>query len=323
VLNDRASVREETRRHVLEVMRAMDYTPSQAARGLSGIRTGASVYKPGIGLVVKEMENPFYAEVIAGASEVLSEEGFLTLICSSEGDFAREGQLIDALQERSLNGVIIAPVLHEQADLSHLFFLRRTGFPFVLLEHVAGLKANVVSVDNVDAAQLAVDHLLELGHERIAHLAGPAYTQHTWDRIAGVERAFSQSQLRIQNENIIPTGATFREGYEVALQYFRQKGSGHPTAVTCFNDLVAMGLLRALAELGLRVPEDVSVVGFDDIPAAAYFAVPLTTISVPKRRMGRVAAKLLIEQIAAGEDAVPEATVLMAELVERASTRRL
>jgi LacI family transcriptional regulator len=320
VLNNRATVREETRRRVLEVMRRLDYTPSIVARRLSGAEGPDLDLKAAVGFVVKEMENPFYAEVVTGAREVLTGEGYLTFVVCSDGDFGREGKLIEALQERSLGGVIIAPVLHEEVDLSHLFQLRRTGFPFVLLENVQGLHANVVSVNNVEASQLAVTHLLEGGHQRIIHLAGPSYTQHSRDRILGVERAFSHSPVCFRADCIIPAGATFREGYEVGLRYFRECGRDRPTAVTCFNDLVAMGLLRALAELGLRVPEDVSVVGFDDIPAAAYFSVPLTTINVPKRRMGRVAARRLLELLSTDDPAAQASLMLQAVLVERAST---
>ncbi|MFW5972354.1 MAG: LacI family DNA-binding transcriptional regulator [Bacteroidota bacterium] len=322
VINNRPSVRANTREHVLGVMERMGYAPSSAARRLGGLHSDLDVFEPAIGLVVKELDNPFYTEVMIGARDELAAAGYLAFLTSSGGDFSAEGRLIDAARNRSMSGAIIAPVLHEQVDLSHLFELRRSGYPFVLLENVPGLQASSVSVDNIQAAQMAASHLIHSGHERIVHFAGPAYTQHTRDRITGFERAFSQSHLRFHPELVVGAGAHFREGYETAVRYFSAAGAERPTAVTCFNDLVAMGVLKALAEAGLRVPDDVSVVGFDDIPMAAFFSVPLTTVSVAKREMGRLAARTLLRQLAQpGTD--PEQVLMEARLVERRSTRHI
>lgn len=324
VINDRPTVREPTRRRVLEVIDRLGYTPMAAARSLGSTIFDPPGIDPGVGFVVKEMDNPFYAEVVIGATEAFDQAGYMTFVSSSGGDFSKEGELIETFRHRQMKGVIVAPVLHERVDLSHLFLLRRSGFPFTLLEHVQGLHAYVVSIDNVQASQTAAAHLIGLGHRRIVHLAGPSYTQHTRDRISGVERAYSQSPLQFSSECIVPAGAHFQDGYDAALKIFSKPSDERPTAVTCFNDVVAMGVLRAVTELGLSVPEDVSVVGFDDIPAAAYLSVPLTTVGAPKRHIGRLAAELLIRQMK-GEHEEVEArhTVVEATLIERGSTRRL
>jgi LacI family transcriptional regulator len=322
VLNDRASVREETKVHVRAVMRQLGYKPSLEARRLAGLKTDASATDLGVGIVIKEVDNPFYAEVIIGAEEELRANGLEAFVCFSGGVFTREGELIESVRQRGMGGVIIAPVLHHQVDLSHLFELRSSGFPFTLLESVQGLPANSVSVDNRLAAETAVKHLLDRGHEHIVHFAGPAYTQHTRDRIAGVERAFSQSRVMADEGSIVEAGSSFRAGYEAAREYFTRHREHPPTGVTCFNDLVALGVLRALAEVGLNVPGDVSVVGFDDIPVAAYLPVPLTTIRVAQREMGRLAARNLIAQMTTPNQ--PPAHVLMESvLIERSTTLRL
>ncbi len=324
VINNRSTVRDRTRRRVLRAVEALGYEPSPAARALAGRPGGGEALGRGVGLIVKEMNNPFYAEVVVGAKALFDERGYVAFTCASEGSYRREGRLIEAFRNRFVSGVVVAPVLGERVDVSHLFMLRRAGYPFVLLERVPGLQAHAVSVDNVKAAQAAVGYLIERGHERIVHFAGPPYTQHTRDRIAGVEKAFSQSSLRFRDDVIVPAGAHIEDGYAVALDYFGSGGAGQSvTAVTCFNDLVAMGVLRALSELGLRVPEDVSVVGFDDVPAAAYLSTPLTTVRVPKREMGRRAAERLLALLESEEELPPEHLVLEAELVERASTRAL
>lgn len=326
VLNNRPTVREHTRRRVLAAIEELGYQPSPSARALGAMQGDGKVFEPAIGLVVKEMDNPFYSEVVIGAQEYLATRGYISFVCTSEGSYEKEGELLKAFQNRYVQGAVIAPVLDARADLSHLFMLRRAAYPFVLLEAVQGLQVNVVSVDNVRAAQMAVSYLIERGHERIVHFAGPPYTQHTRDRILGVEKAFSQSHLRFTDEVIIPAGAHLQDGYEAALEYFRTHRDSLPTGVTCFNDLVAMGVLRALHELGIRVPEEVSVIGFDDIPMAAYLSTPLTSVRVPKREMGARAAELLLELIEAhdrGEQLPPRHIVLEAELVERATTRAL
>lgn len=323
VLNERATVREETRRHVLAVMQRMGYQPSADARRLGSRKSeGSAIVETAVGIVIKEADNPFYTEVVMGAKNAFLERGIHTFVCISDGDFSREGELIDAFRDRGMSGVIIAPVLHEEVDLTHLFQLRRSGFPFTLLESVQGLRANTISVNNVQAAERAVRHLIEGGHQDIVHFAGPAYTQHTRERMTGVERAFSQSHLRFREESVVRAGSHIQDGYDAAIAFFRGRRDTRPTAATCFNDLVAIGVLRALIELGVRVPDDVSIIGFDDIPIAAFSAVPLTTISVAQQEMGRRAAENLLRQIDQPE-LPPEQIIMPASLVERASTRRL
>ena len=320
VLNARPTVRDATRARVLQAIDRLGYLPSASAQRL-GSGGAAPTAPPCVGLVIKEVDNPFYAELVLGASAELDARGVVPLVCASEGDFAKEGRVIDALRSHDVRGVVVAPVLDADADLSHLFLLRRAGFPFVLLETVAGLPADVVCVDNVAAAQGAVQHLVGLGHERIVHFAGPAYTRHSQDRRLGFEKAFSQSALRFSEDAVVPCGSRFDDGYRTGLETFNAAAadpSGAPTAVACFNDLVALGLLRALAELGLRVPEDVSVVGFDDVPEAARAPQPLTTVHVPKREMGARAARLVLD--ASGPDARPQTIVLPTALEVRATT---
>lgn len=318
VINQRPTVRDATRTHVLRTIDDLGYLPSASARRLGSRRNGDDASPPGVGIVIKEIDNPFYAEVVKGASTELNARGFVPFVCTSEGDFQREGLAIDSLRGRDLSGVIVAPVLDADADLSHLFLLRRSGFPFVLLETVLGLPTNVVSVDNVAAAQQAVRYLIEQGHERIAHFAGPEYTRHSLDRRLGFEKAFSQSPLRFSEDAVVPSGSRFEDGYDAGHRVFAER-EDRPTAVACFNDLVALGLIRALADLGLRVPQDVSVVGFDDVPVATQTTTPLTTVQVPKREMGTRAVRIILDQIEA-PDTDPVSVVLDAALVVRATT---
>jgi DNA-binding LacI/PurR family transcriptional regulator len=299
-------------------MEMLNYRPSQPA-GRSGARRAKS-----IGLIIKEIDNPYYAEVVLGARAHASEKGYTLLVVSSEGEYEAERRAVELLRAIDVDGLIATPVLDEHADLSHFFELKRRNFPFVLLEQVRGVPASLVDVDNVDASRRAVEHLIDLGHTRIAHFAGPSYSMHSWERIDGVHRAYSASHLVFTEDDIVPAGAHLADGYRAALAYFGARGPQHrPTAVTCYNDLVAIGVCRALAELGLRVPDDVSVVGYDDVPLTEYLPVALTTIRMPKFKMGELAAQMLIRHVESKAGILPQKVFLDAELVVRASTRAL
>jgi LacI family transcriptional regulator/LacI family repressor for deo operon, udp, cdd, tsx, nupC, and nupG len=320
VLNDSGSVKDTTRARVLEAIERLNYRPSQHG-GHVRAREGKS-----LGIIVKEIDNPYYAEVVLGARSRAEKNGYTLVILSSEGDYGAERRAVELLRAKHIDGLIATPVLDEQADLSHFFELKRHNFPFVLLEAVRGVLASLVDIDNTDASRRAVEHLIALGHTRIVHFAGPGYSMHTHERIDGVRSACSASRLIFSDDDIVPAGAHLEGGYRAGLACFREGNGGargRPTAVTCYNDLVAVGLCRALRELGLRVPEDVSVVGFDDIPLAEFLHVPLTTMRVPKFRMGEVAADLLITHVEARSVVTVQKAYLEAQLVVRGSTRAL
>ena len=314
VLNNGA-VKADTRERVTAAMERLNYRPSQPA-GRGGTRKIKS-----IGLVIKEIDNPYYAEVVLGARSIASQHGYTVVVTSSEGEYDAERRAVELMHSCDVDGLIAMPVLDEQADLSHFFELKRRNFPFVLLEDVRGVRASLVDVDNVEAARSAVEHLLAQGHTRIAHFAGPAYSMHSEERIHGVRRACSGSRTILRDDDIVVAGAHLEDGYRAALAYFGARdASDRPTGVTCYNDLVAVGLCRALLELGLHIPDDVSVIGFDDIPLAAYLPIPLTTVRVPKYRMGQIATEMLIRHIESKEAVPPQKVYVDAELVVRRSS---
>lgn len=314
VINDRDVVKDTTRRRVLDAIETLNYRPRGSARRGFKAPTGHS-----IGFVIKEADNPYYSEVLVGLQEIASQHGFLTFVSSSEGQFDKEKKIIQQFSNKDLNGLVITPILNDDTDLSHIFDLKRNNIPFVMLEGIQGIQANLVDIDNVQASCRAVTHLIELGHEHIVHFAGPGYSTHSQERVNGVRRAFSRSPLIFDDGNVVETGDSFQEGYEIALDYFT-RGESDTTAVTCYNDLVALGVMKALRELGLEVPGDISVIGFDDLNLLDYFPIPLTTVHVPKYEMGRQAADLLLNQIQGNSNHTSQRISLEAELVVRSST---
>ena len=317
VLNDKATVRDSTRAQVLSAIRELNYRSRPALR-----RQGSPEGARSVGFVLREIANPYYAEIIDGAEEYLRERGYRMLVGASAGIVSREHQIVDLFRLKDFDGLLLTPVLDRETDLAHMFDLKRRNIPFVLLEEVHGIQASLVDVDNVDGAKQAVGHLIDLGHTRIVHLAGPEYSLHSDERVAGVRAAYSESALVYSDDVVVRAGDSLADGYRAGMAHFRAlPAARRPTAVTCYNDLVAIGLCRALVELGLRVPDDVSVVGYDDLQLLDYVSPRLTSVRVPKREVGRMAAELLHEEIEGGPPAAPRKEYLRAELVLRESTR--
>jgi DNA-binding LacI/PurR family transcriptional regulator len=318
VLNDTGTVKRSTRERVLSVIESLNYRKSGPDRRSTGQQVRS------LALVIKEIDNPFYGEVITGARAAADDAGYTLLVISTEGGHEAERRAVELLQRKEVDGLILTPVLDADADLSHLFELKRRNFPFVLLEEVRGVPGSLIDVDNEAASRKAVEFLIGQGHTRIAHFAGPGYSSHSQERIDGVRRACSGSHVIFTDHDVVRAGAHLEDGYRTGLEFFRERPAAErPTAVTCYNDLVAIGLCRALAELGLSVPGDVSVIGFDDIALLDYLPLRLTTVRMPKGEMGRLAAQLLIRHIESREAVPPEKVYLEAELVVRDSTRAL
>ena len=318
VINDKGTVRDATRDRVVAAIRELNYR----ARGVGRVAQVGD--RRSLGLLIKEVDNPYYSEIVAGIRAYGLERGYAVVVASSEGDAKSEREHTEMLRRQGVAGLLVTPVMSSETDLSHLFELHRRNFPFVLLERIEGLQASLVDIENVEGSRAAVEFLIRQGHQRIVHFAGPPYSMHTKERVDGVRHAFSRSALGFPDDALVTAGAHLEDGYRLGLAYFRDRtGPDRPTAVTCYNDLVALGLVRALRELGLAVPADVSVVGFDNLSLIPYSGVPLTTVNVPKVEMGQRATEMLIRRIESAEALPPERHMLHGELVVRGTTRPL
>lgn len=318
VLNEKNTVKSETRKIVLNAMKELNYRPHGSARNLKNTDT----YSDSIGLLIRELDNPFYTAIAMGVIEYAKNKGYLVSIASSEGDHTFEEKIIKGFSGKDIKGAIIAPVLEGTAEIEHLFTLRRINFPFVLLENVKGIQANVVSIDNIKAMKEAIKYLMDKGHSKIVHFAGPTHASHTYERIDGFRRAFSESHFAFNNTMIISTGAHLVDGYKKCFEYFKGRHQNDfPTAIVCYNDLVALGVISALNEMQIKIPDQISVVGNDDIPFSNYIPVPLTTIHAPMSELGRRAAEILIHNIESPRTLPIEHVVLNADFIVRQSTK--
>jgi LacI family transcriptional regulator len=319
VLNGKNSVKPRTRELILEVMKELNFRPRGMARNLKNGSEDRS-----IGIIIKDLNYPFYTTIATGVREYAYQKGYQVVITSSENDHECEKKFTHLFSTKDIKGVIIAPIVEGEAEIEHLFKLKMINYPFVLLEEVKGIQANAVVIDNLKAIRQAVKYLIDGGHRHIVHFAGPPQSSHTQERIEGFRYAFSDSTLAFSREMIVSIGSRHEEAFRNTLAYFNNlERDAYPTAVVCFNDQQALAVMSALRELNIRVPEEISIIGNDDIDYAKLYPVSLTTIHAPQKEIGRRAAEILIRNIESPVLLPPEQVLLQTELVVRDSSRNL
>ena len=289
VLNNRPDVAAETRQRVQEVIAKLGYRPSALARGLSSQRTYT------LGLITADFSDYFFTQVIAGAEAEARQYGYRFMLGSTERNPEDEPEYIRLLTEHHVDGILFARPSTEP-DHRHLVSLLRDGVPVVTTAyHIPGEALTVIDVDNIDGGQQAASCLLERGHRQLALITGPGTWKSVQDRTQGYSIALEAAGVSVAPELIAEADWSFRGGYQAAQKLL---AAGLPfSALFAHNDQMAIGALRALREAGRRVPEDISVIGYDDIPIAEYCEPPLTTIRQPMREVGAIAARLLIQTI--------------------------
>lgn len=319
VINAKSSVKSSTRDHILNVMKELNFKPKGVARNLKNTSQDKS-----IGIIIKELTYPFYATITAGVKEYASSKGYSVIITSSDNDHESEKKFSNLFSIKDIKGIIIAPIVEGTAEIEHLFKLKMINYPFVLLEDVRGIQANVVAIDNIKAIKRAVKYLINNGHKKIVHFAGPPNSTHTHERIDGFRYAFSESTLVFNKDMIVPMGSQNDESYTKTIEYFKNmQREDYPTAIVCFNDQQALGVMLALKELNIRIPDDISIVGNDDIFYAKIYPVPLTTIRAPLHEIGMKAAEILIRNIESSVLLPNERVIFETEFVIRDSTKVL
>lgn len=328
VLNRPALVAEPTRDRVQAVMGEMGFLRNESARQL---RAGASRT---IAVVVLDVANPFFTDVVTGAEQVADEHDVLVIVCNSGGDAERERRHLTRLAEMRVMGVLITP-----ADGDQVGRLGDRGIPVVLVDRVPEGDGDPgfpplrsVTVDDRLGGRLAGSHLSGLGHRRVAFVGGPDDLPQVRDRLAGFRAGLREGGVdpAVVLELVTPE-LSAPAGARAAVRLLAGDSSQRPSAVFCANDLLALGVLGECTRQGVRVPDDLAIVGYDDIPYAEFSAVSLTSVRQPSADLGRTAAQMLIEAVRAADaeevegDAAPHharAVLFEPELVVRASSVR-
>lgn len=316
VLNNKTGVSEKTRARVLEIIKKYNFTPNNIAQALVAKETKS------IGLIIKEIDNPYFAKVMKGVYDTCSQLGYSVLLGSSELSLEKESEIISIFLNKRVDGLIISPLQSERADFSYLANLVNANYSLVILGMIQNFLTNTVDIDNYKAAYDAVSYLIKLGHKNIAHLAGPIHSGHGQKRLEGYKQAHIDNHIPINNSFIIPIEPYTTNGYQATLDLFAT-GKEHPTAVFCYNDLIAIGVIEALTKLNIKVPEKVSVVGFDNIDFSGFVRIPLTTVQMPAYEIGKAATQLLIKQISNSSKQLSENITLEHTLIVRESCARL
>jgi LacI family transcriptional regulator len=315
VLRDHPDVGDETRERVLARVKELDYRPNLAARSLVTGRTYL------VGLVVPDLLHPFFAEIAKSLSGVLRESGYYLIVSSSEEEPDLEEQEINQLLARRLDILIIASC---RSNVDLFFRIEKQKTPYVLIDRsLPGLTANFVGVDDEAVGSLATKHLIDIGCKRIAHIRGPE-TSTGIRRMEGYKKALFQGGLKILDDYIITERKgdveTRQRGAEAMHRLLRLKPK--PDGVFCFNDPLAMGAMNCALDQGLRIPEDIAVIGCGNLHYDDSLRVPLSSIDQHSRRIGEEAARIALAILSSKVPPKPETVVLQPELIMRGSTRR-
>jgi len=310
VLNRPSIVAPTTRQRVQESIRALGFVRNEAARHLRAGRSRT------VGLVVLDVANPFFTDLAQGAEELAYEHDTVVMLCNSAADPVREGHHLDQLEQQRVLGILITPF---ESNNPSLRSLTAKGIPVVLVDRAANGGHCSVSVDDRLGGRLAGEHLIERGHRRIAFIGGPLRVQQVADRLVGVTNAV-EAASGVVLETVEVEGMKPADGREVGERIARRPRRSRPTAVFCANDLLALGFLQAMAAEGLRVPQDMAIVGYDDIAFAATAAVPLSSVRQPAALLGRTAIELLQEEVEAADRHRHRQVIFQPDLVVRESS---
>ena len=313
-LSDSPLISEETKARVQRLAQEMGYSPNALARGLVTRQTYS------VGVVVTTIADPFVAEIVQGIEATAHDHGYTVILCNSESTPEREIAAVEMLRTKRVDGVIVTA---SRVGALYLEYLEQIGGPIVLINNhneESGRYTFSVSVDNRHGGRLAAEHLVQLGHRRIAYVAGPANHSSDLDRLAGYRQAHVEGGIEPDPALVVP-GNGRPGGGEEALQAILALDP-RPTAVFCYNDMTAIGLIHAAQQAGLSIPQDVALVGFDDILFASYLYPPLTTVAQPKVEMGQRAMHMMLSLITAKEESEEDLAnvVVQGKLIVRASS---
>jgi LacI family transcriptional regulator len=301
VINDTRFVSDELRARVLAAMEELDYRPNILARSLRRGETKT------IGLVVPDNSNPFFAEMARTVEDLGFAAGYSVILCNSDDNLAKEAAYIDVLITKQVDGVVF---IASGSSQEHLAELSQQGIPYVVVDReIDGSLADVILVNNELGGYVATRHLIELGHRRIACITGPSQLTPSADRVRGYRRAVREFRI-VEDEELVVPGDFRAQGGEAALEGLLQV-SPPPSAVFACNDMMAIGVLRAARNVGLRVPGDLSVVGFDDIPLASAVSPALTTVAQPTTELARHSVRLLLARMQNSQEDQPTQRIVL------------
>jgi LacI family transcriptional regulator len=312
VVNGSPRVLPETRQRVEAAITDLGYVPNHLARGLGGRATGT------LGLIVPDVTDPFFTLILRGAEDVARRAGYRVILCNTDSDIGREDAYLEDMVAHQVEGLLIAPV--SDRSRPHLRRLAQHRVPFVLVDRsIPGVESDLVQGDSVGGARLLVEHLIGLGHRRIAHVTESQEVSTARDRQRGYRDALAAAGIPFDPALVVTgKGATIAGARAVVDTLLSREPP--PNAIFAVNNLAAVGVVQALRTHGLAVPADVALVCFDDIELAALLHPFLTVMAQPAETFGTIAAQLLLDRVAGRAGERPRRVILPADLIVRVSS---
>ncbi|MDP5274049.1 LacI family DNA-binding transcriptional regulator [Chengkuizengella axinellae] len=309
-LNNHSDIKKETKLKVLETVKKLNYRPNSIARSLIHQRTFT------VGLMIPDITDPFFSTIAVGAQELLSEQGYQVIIGNTLRDKDKEKHFIDSAIERKMDGLIVTP---DHLDEELIELLANLSIPVVFLRRKPPkkLKLPYVDVNHYKGACEAVEHIISLGHRKIGYLGMPLESQIAIDRFQGYKDTLQKYDIPYIKDFIKLTGGrTIQSGRETMDQFIPKLPQ--MTALFAYNDLLAIGALESLAHHHIRVPEEISIMGFDDLEISSLYWIQLSTMSQPRNQMGRYAAETILKMMNPSvTNEIPEYIILDSTLVQR------
>jgi LacI family transcriptional regulator len=310
VINNSGYFSEDTRLRVQSAIAELGYVPNTLARSLRSKRTNT------LALVITDITNPFWTTVARGVEDAASSAGFSVIFCNTDESEKEQEHYLNVLMQKRVDGILLVPV---NSSIQAIQSIRRQEIPVVVLDrHLSGVEADIVRADSQGGAYELTRLLTALGHRNIAMLAGPRGVSTAEDRAAGFRRALGEVGVTLSAEHIIYGQFSLESGSQMAHQALALVP--RPTALFASNNFIAIGAYKVLRELELRVPEDVSLVGFDDLPLSLLVDPFLTAAAQPAYQMGHRATEILLDRLSGKGPAEYEEIILPVELVERKSS---
>lgn len=317
-LNDHPALKEETREAVKELARKLDYRPNLLALNLLQKRSNT------IAIIVPEITSHFFSMAITGIQDVLVSTDYNIVICLSNESYKEEVVIIEKLSRVQIDGVLVSPSSTTR-NFDHFRKLQKSGTPLVVFDRdCLGLEADKVLVDDYYGAFQAVDYLIRTGCKNIAHIGGPLNLSTTDHRLKGYVDALKKNHIPLREEYIVHvTGFTHKDGIKPAEELLQLKNV--PDAIFTMNDCIAISAMHVAKKLHFRIPEDISIIGFDDEPHSSYFTPALSTVWQPVYSMGMLSARILLHHLNEKDNTVTafRQEIFKPELVIRASSRKI
>jgi len=286
-INNRPDINLETKKRVLQIAKELGYIRNAAAVALRTKKTGT------IGVVIADNRNPFYAEVLNGMEEAAREKNYHIILANTQRDYKKEEEAISLLLAKRVDGLLITPVQDRDDDIKNLI---DANIPFVVVgRDFENIEVDAIYNDEVKGGFLATEYLIKKGHKRIALIDGFLYKSPAKERLEGYKKALNKYRIPLDDSLISVGDINIEDGHERTKQML-EKNLGF-TAIFAYNDMMAFGSMQAIKEKGLRIPEDIGLVGYDDIPFSSLISPALTTIRLKKQELGIESVKLLLSHI--------------------------